>query len=32
LKEFEAYLQETLDVNDIPGVIASAEEAASIGA
>jgi len=32
LKEFEAYLQQTLDVNEIPGVISAAEEAASVGA
>ncbi len=32
LKEFEAYLQQTLDVSEIPGVISSAEEAAGIGA
>jgi len=32
LAEFESYLQRTLDVAEVPGVIAAAEEAASIGA
>jgi hypothetical protein len=32
LTEFEAYLQHTLDVSEVPGVIAAAEEVAGIGA
>jgi threonine synthase len=32
LTEFEAYLQQTLDVDEVPGVLAAAEEAAGIGA
>jgi threonine synthase len=32
LAEFENYLQRTLDVAEVPGAIAAAEEAASIGA
>jgi len=32
LSEFETYLQQTLDVDDVPGVIAAAQEAEAIGA
>jgi len=32
LTEFEAYLQQTLDVDEVPGVIAAAEAVAGIGA
>ena len=32
LKEFESYLQQSLDVSEIPGVIAAAEEATGVGA
>jgi threonine synthase len=32
LAEFESYLQQTLDVAEVPGVVAAAEEAASVGA
>ena len=32
LVEFEAYLQQTLDVEEVPGVIAAAQEAEAIGA
>ena len=32
LKEFEEYLQQSLDVSEIPGVISAAEEVAGIGA
>jgi len=32
LTEFEAYLQQTLDVDEVPGVVAAAQEAAEVGA
>jgi hypothetical protein len=32
LTEFEAYLQQTLDVEEVRGVIAAAEQVESIGA
>jgi len=32
LAEFESYLQQTLDLEEVPGVIAAAEEAAGVGA
>ena len=32
LTEFEAYLQQTLDVAEVPGVLATAEQAESVGA
>ena len=32
LREFEHYLQQTLDIEEVPGVLAAAEQAAGIGA
>ena len=32
LTEFEAYLQQTIEVEELPGVLASAEQTAVIGA